>query len=200
MSRFPKGRRLAVALPPRFPSRSLSLLFASVMTAAYLGPALYFIYGTGEALHRKQAVAVILGAFGLVCVVAWVREFLRWYLAGDTVVEVSASPVAPGQSLQCYVLQDRDHSWIRELKARVVCRRQIHRGILEEVISLPIEAAGAIEREGRRARAEGTVQIPQDAPATIESEPLKIRWSVEVRVVFGRTLVLVEDHPLIVAK
>jgi len=41
------------------------------------------------------------------------------------------------------------------------------------------------------------IQLPPDAAPSIESEPLKIRWSVEVRVVFGRTLTLIEDHPFV---
>jgi hypothetical protein len=174
------------------------LLFSSLTTFTYVGIMLHFIYGTREAAHRKWTVAVICGCIGLICVVCWVYDLVRWVIAGDTVVEVSQDPSRPGQSIECFILQTRDHSRLRRLEGRIVCRRQIHRGLLEEIHSLPLGTADLIDREGRKAQLQRSAQLPPDAPPSIESEPLKIRWCVEVRALFGRSLVFLEEHPVTV--
>ncbi|MBI3858136.1 MAG: hypothetical protein HY293_20840 [Planctomycetes bacterium] len=190
-----KGRRLAVVLPLRWPRWS-SFLFSTIVTFGFFVGIVILVYGSDDEAHRKWTLAVVLGAFGLVCLPFWAYDFMRWLVAGDTVVEVSEQPALPGRPLDCFVQQARDHSWIRKLEARVVCRKQIHRGLIEETVSLPLGSAGAVDREGRKALLQGSLRIPDDAAASLESEPLKIRWSVEVRVTFGKNLVLTEDHPL----
>lgn len=197
MKKPPKGHRLAVSLPPRWP-RWASLLLSTVVTGFYVGIVYYFIYGTGEEAHRKWSVAVVCGSIGLFCAVFWALDFVRWLVAGDTVVEISQHPVVPGTSLECFVLQARDHSRLRDFQARIVCRRQKHRGLEEELHSLPLSSGEWKDREGRRAQVQCRVEIPKEAPASLETEPLKIRWCVEVRARFGPGFVFLEEHPLTV--
>jgi hypothetical protein len=192
-----KGHRLAVSLPPRWP-RWGSLLLSSAVTIFYLGFMLFAIYGSHEEAHRVQMLTVLCGGIGLVCVVCWVRDLVRWVIAGDTIVEVSQNPAQPGQSLDFFVLQTRDHSRLRRLEARIVCRRQVHRAAIEEIHSLTLGTPEMLDRQGRRAQIQSSVELPADAPVSIESEPLKIRWCVEVRALFGRSLVFLEEHPFTV--
>src|SRR6185436_11660935 len=84
----PKGHRLAVSLPPRWPRWS-SLLLSTLVTGFYVGIVYYFIYGTQEAVHRKSMVALLCGSIGLFCAGYWALDLLRWVVAGDTIVEIS---------------------------------------------------------------------------------------------------------------
>jgi len=173
-------------------------VLSTVVTVTYLGIALYFVRGTDEAIHRKWAMLAVVGSIGLLCLVFWVRDTAIWLIAGDTIVEVSRNPVAPGESVDFFVLQERDHSWLRRLNARIVCRRQVHRGPIDEVASIPIGTAGPVDGRRTRAQFQGTATIPADAEASVESEPLKVRWTVEVRALFGKARCFVEDHPFTV--
>jgi len=193
----PKGHRLAVSLPPRWPRWS-SLLLSTLVTGFYVGIVYYFIYGTQEAVHRKSMVALLCGSIGLFCAGYWALDLLRWVVAGDTIVEISRYPVPAGANLECFVLQARDHSRLRELQARIVCRRQVHRGEIQEIHALPLNSGEWKDREGRRFQIQCRVDLPPDAPASLETEPLKIRWCVEVKARFGPGFVFLEEHPLTV--
>ena len=192
-----KGRRLSVSLPPRWP-RWGSVLLSTVVTATYLGVMLYVVAFTDELIHRKWSAVVIAGSIGLLCLVFWVRDTAIWLVAGDTVVELSKDPLLPGDSVDFFVLQERDHSWLRRMEARIVCRRQIHRGEIVEVASVPLGTAAPVDGRRTRAQLQGTVSIPADAGPSVESEPLKVRWSVEVRALFGARRTFLEDHPFTV--
>jgi hypothetical protein len=192
-----KGRRLAVSLPPRWP-RWGSLVLSTFVTAAYLGIMLYAVAFTDELIHRKWMAIVILGSIGLLCMVFWVRDTAIWLVAGDTAVEVSKNPLLPGESVEFFVLQERDHSWLRQLDARIVCRRQIQRGLIKEVVSIPLGTAQALDGRRTRAQIQGTATIPADAEPSAETEALKVRWSVEVCALFGARRRFLEEHPFTV--
>jgi hypothetical protein len=194
-----KGRRLAVVLPSRWP-RWGSLVLSTIVTATYLGILVYFVAGTDELIHRKWTFIVVLGSIGLLCLVFWVRDTAIWLIAGDTGVEFSKNPVQAGESVDFFVLQERDHSWLRQLDARIVCRRQVHRGVIDESASIPLGTAGRVDGRRTRAQFQGTATIPSEAEASIESEPLKVRWSVEIRASLGRSRVFLEEHPFTVNK
>lgn len=183
-------------LPPRWP-RWGSLALSTVATSAYVGITLYFVAFTDELIHRKWMALAVVGSIGLLCLVFWVRDTVMWLIAGDTVVEFSKNPVHPGESVEFFVLQERDHSWLKQLDARIVCRRQVQRGLVKETVSLPLGTASPVDGRRTRAQLQGTATIPADAEPSLESEPLKVRWSVEVRAVFGPRL-FVEDHPFAV--
>jgi len=192
-----KGRRLAVVLPSRWP-RWGSVVLSTFVTVAYLGIMLYVVAFTDELIHRKWMAIAITGSIGLLCLVFWVRDTAVWLIAGDTTVEVSKDPVHPGESVDFFVLQERDHSWLRQVEARIVCRRQLQRGLIAEVASIPLGAAAPVDGPRSRAQLHGTATIPPDAEPSVESEPLKIRWSVEVRALFGEKRKFLEDHPFTV--
>ncbi len=192
-----KGQRLALRLPPRT-SRGGTLTLGTIATAVWWVIPLTGLFFIGDGLRRKVILLLFFAPPGLICLYYWIRDFVRWFLPGDTVVEVSQNPLRPGQTLECFVLQDGDHSRVRSVEARLVCRRQHHRHPVEELHSLSLGSAEALDRSGRRARLQTAVTLPADAPAGIESEPLKIRWCVEVRAVFGRNMVIVQEHPLTV--
>jgi hypothetical protein len=191
-----KGRRLADVLPPRWP-RWGSLALSTFATSAYVGITLYFVAFTDELIHRKWMALAVGGSIGLLCLVFWVRDTVMWLIVGDTVVEFSKDSVHPGESVEFFVLQERDHSWLKQLDARIVCRRQVQRGIIAETVSLPLGTAMPVDGRRTRAQLQGTVAIPADAEPSLESEALKVRWSVEVRAFFGPRR-FVEDHPFVV--
>jgi hypothetical protein len=194
-----RGRRLAVPLPPRWP-RWGSLVLSSFVTAAWLGIMLYFVAFTDELIHRKWIAVVINGSIGLLCLVFWVRDTAIWLIAGDTVVELSKAPVHPGESVDFFVLQERDHSWLRQMEARIVCRRQVNRGLIAETVTIPLGSATPVDGRRTRAQFQGTTSIPADAEPSVESEPLKVRWSVEVRAFFGLRRRFVQEHPFTVVR
>ena len=194
-----KGRRLAVALSPRWP-RWGGLLLASVATAAWSAALLGYMYFAGDefAPHRVWMVVVLNGGILLLCVVFWVKAFVPWLLAGDAAVEISRAPVSPGQEVEYSILQGRDHSSIRRMEATIYCRRTRGRGMLEDVVALPLGAA-AIEPGGRRAMIRGTVRIPDGPPSTVPYPGSGVIWLIEVRTTLGRAYVFKEEFPFEVA-
>jgi hypothetical protein len=191
-----KGRRLAVALSPRWP-RWGSLVLATVATGAYAAFLLGFFYFAGKeyAPHRAVLVTAVVGVFLLACIILWTREFIRWLLAGRTRVEVSREPVSPGQDLEVYILFERDYSSLRQFEATLCCRRQVLRYPVEELVALPL-AAPEIDPRGRKAVVHGTVKVPDGPPTAQVSHELRVEWLIRIRAGFGSHAPFVEEFPL----
>lgn len=186
MNKRPKGRRLAVALPPKWP-RWGSLGLGTITTAAYAGALLGYAYFSGEEYSpgRTAIYGVVAGGFTLVCIVGWVGTFLPWLLAGDTSVEISREPVSPGQQLDYYILQARDHSSIRRFESTLCCRRQKYHEPVENLVSVRL-AAPELDPHGRRAIVRGVLQMPDGPPSSLPPDHIKVQWLIEVRVTFGK--------------
>jgi len=191
-----KGRRLAVALSPRWP-RWGSLALGTFVVAGFAAPLLGFFYFAGDEYNpfRAKIYSVVIGGFLLVCVVGWVREFVRWLLAGRSQVEVSREPASPGLDLEYYVLLTRDYSSIREFEARLLCRRQILRHPVEELVSVAL-AAPEMDPHGRKALSHGTLRFPDGPASAVVSHELTVEWLIRIRATFGNNAPFVEEFPL----
>ena len=191
-----KGRRLAVALSPRWP-RWGSLALGTFATGAYAGFLLGFYYFAGKDYepHRAVLYTVVLGPILLACIFAWVREFIRWLNAGRAQVEVSREPVSPGQDWEYYVLVARDHSSIREFEAKLLCRRQVLRYPEEEVVALALPSP-EMEVHGRQAVVRGTLRFPDGPASVVQSHELRVEWLIRIRVVYGNNAPFIEEFPL----
>jgi hypothetical protein len=191
-----KGRRLAVALRPRWP-RWGSLVLATFVTGAFAAVLVSFFTFSGKEYAPPRAVlyGVVVGGFLLICVAGWAREFIRWLLAGRTDVEVSREPVSPGQDLEYYIVLARDYSTIRQFEASLLCRRQILRHPVEELISLPL-AAPEIDPHGRKAVVHGSLRFPDGPASSVVSHELHVEWLIRIRAVFGSNAPFVEEYPL----
>ena len=191
-----KGRRLAVALSPRWP-RWGSLALGTLTTGAYAGFLLGFFYFAGKEYepHRAVLYAAVLGPILLACIFGWTREFIRWLNAGRAQVEISREPVSPGQEWEYYVLVARDHSSIREFEAKLLCRRQVLRYPVEEVVSVLLPAP-EIAPHGRQAVVHGTLRFPDGPASAVVSHELTVEWLISIRVVFGNNAPFIEEFPL----
>jgi hypothetical protein len=190
-----KGRRLAVALSPRWP-RWGSLVLGTFVVIGFAAPLLGFFYFAGDEYDpfRAKLYSVVVGGFLLVCVVGWVREFVRWLLAGRAQVEVSLEPVSPGQDLEYYVFLSRDYSSMREFEARILCRRQILRHPVEELVSVVL-APPEIDPSGRKAISRGTLRFPDGPASAVVSHELTVEWVIRIRAIFGNNAPFIEEFP-----
>jgi hypothetical protein len=191
-----KARRLAVALKPRWP-RWGSLVLATISTGTFAAVLLSFYWFGGKdyAPHRAVLYGIVVGGFLLACIFGWTREFVRWLNAGRAQVEISREPVSPGQEWEYYVLVARDHSSIREFEARLLCRRQVLRYPVEEVVSVLLPAP-EIEPHGRQAVVRGTLRFPDGPASVVQSHELRVEWLIRIRVVFEKTAPFIEEFPL----
>lgn len=190
-----KGRRLPVVLRPTI-SRPLMLALTGLLTLFFPCAFFAWIYLSPEENqgHRAWIVAILLGGFGIPCLVEWVRLLVRWLVAGETRVEISKEPVVPGEALDYVVTQERDRSRLIRLDARIVCRRQLWRHPVEEIVSLPLGSASP-DGPGGRAELAGRVEMPPDALANSNRDPVTVDWRVLVRAEFDRGRVVTVDYP-----
>ncbi|HZE96652.1 MAG TPA: hypothetical protein VE981_06485 [Planctomycetota bacterium] len=181
MSNPRPGRRLAVALrvsPPRW----LEFVRSSVVIAACLVPLGYFVVALCNNAVGKNSglLESIAGLLGLFLLVRRVRITALWILAGRTVVEVSREPAAAGQPLD-YVIEQR-----RTVDAALVCSQDQGRHSTQvTLVSVPLEAGGL-----------RSVTLPDLIPAGGLGNSKRLEWHIDVRVRFGRGLVLEEEYPL----
>lgn len=141
--------------------------------------------------HRRWLTFGLLGGVLVFLIPALARALRHYGVAGLSSVEVEARP---GRELAYSVLQERGMAKLDVLHARLVCRRVKFRHDPVELWSKDLGEAKPHDSIGSRARIEGALRLPDDAPAP----GAEIEWSIEVRARFGDGAALTEQfevHP-----
>lgn len=168
-------------------SRGGQLALAVVVSSAWAALAVAACWSEELAVpHRRVLTFGLLGGVLLFLIPALARALRRYGAAGLSSVEVE---VRPGRALAYSVLQERGMSKLDLLHARLVCRRVKFRHDSVELWSRELGEAKPHDSIGSRARIEGELRLPDDAPA---AGP-ELEWSIEVRARFGDGATLTEQ-------
>ncbi len=180
------ARRLPTRCRPR-QSRSGQLALAVVSSSAWAAVAVAACWSEELAVpHRRWIVFGLLGGVLAFLIPALARALRHYGAAGLSSVEVD---LRPGRELAYSVLQERGMSRLDVLDARLVCRRVKFRHDPVELWSQELGQAKPHDSLGSRARIEGRIGLPPDAPVP----GADVEWSIEVRARFGDGAARVEQ-------
>ena len=183
-------RRLPTRCRPRR-SRGGQLALAVVVTAVWAALSVFACFSRELDLpHRRWMTLGLLGGVLLLLIPALAKAIRHYGAAGLSSVEVE---LRPGRELAYAVLQERGMSKLDVLGARLVCRRVKFRHAPAELSSTSLGQARPSDSIGTRARIEGSLRVPAEAPAS----GAEIEWSIEVSARFGDGTALAEDFEVL---
>ena len=137
------------------------------------------------------AIISVFAVMGLGLLFAAGHALLRVLLVGDTTVEISREPLAPGETATIYVKQ-AGRFQIEQAEVRLFCRKEAtyRRGTdtvtdKQEVLSEVVARSGRMQSRSGHALLDAQVRIPRNAMHSFEAPNNKIRWFIGVKLVIA---------------
>jgi hypothetical protein len=155
------------------------------------GGALYSMLSEDNIPWIPMALLSIFVLVGVVLIFAAVHALLRVLLVGDTSVEISREPLAPGETATIYVKQAGRFT-VERAEVRLFCREQVtyRRGTdrvteKEEVHSEVVAESHRLQARSGHSLLDAQLRIPEDAMHSFEAANNKIRWFIGVKLVIA---------------